>query len=97
MSDNFIERMSDDFIERISDFIKKSELEVLLSSINVERDGATIYPTNCPGKGRVRNMLTDDNGNPACMVRGESCPYFLNSEFKLEDYTKSIKCGVGDL
>lgn len=89
--------MPSDFLNRVYEHDKKSALEVLLSSIKVEKDGTTVYPTNCPGRGRKPDILTDDEGNATCMFRGNKCPYLIGADFKLEDYTKSIDCNVGSL
>jgi len=68
--------------------------EVLLSSIKIDSNGADVYPANCPGKGRTDNLLLDRNGQPACLLNGRSCPYFVSTKFTLEQYDKNIKCSV---
>lgn len=74
--------------------MKKAQIEILLSSIEITKKGTTVYPTNCPGKGRVSDIGMDDNGKAACMFVGNRCPYFIGADFALEDYTKSIDCVV---
>lgn len=74
---------------------KTSEVEVLLSSIKIgDGSDVTVYPANCPGKGRKPDILLDENGEAACMYRGKRCPHFIGSYFRLTDYTKSIDCGA---
>lgn len=83
-----------EFIQEIKAFIKTAEIEVLLESIEITQEGTTAYPTNCPGKGRKEDILITEEGKAACMYKGNKCPYFIGADFKLEDYTKDIKCGV---
>lgn len=85
-----------DFINRVHALVKTAELEVLLGSIEITSEGTTAYPTNCPGKGRVEGLLLTEEGKAACMYQGKRCPYFVGADFKLEDYTKDIQCGVGN-
>ena len=68
--------------------------EVLLSSIKIDNEGADVYPTNCPGKGRTDDLLLDSSGQPACMLNGQKCPYFVSTMFTLEQYDKNIICNV---
>ena len=68
--------------------------EVLLSSIKIDNDGASVYPTNCPGKGRTDKLLLDSSGQPACILNGKKCPYFVSANFTLEQYDKNIMCNV---
>lgn len=72
----------------------KIAAEVLLSSIYIDSNGADVYPTNCPGKGRADNLLLDKNGQPACLLNGSSCPYFVSVKFTLEQYDKNVECNV---
>jgi len=85
-----------DFITRVKDLLKTAGLEVLLESIEITEEGTTAYPTNCPGKGRVEGLLLTEEGKTACMYKGKKCPYFVGADFKLEDYTKDIQCGIGN-
>jgi hypothetical protein len=68
--------------------------EVLLSSISIDDNGAVVYPTNCPGKGRANDLLLDSKDQPACMLNGSKCPYFVSTKFTLEQYDKNIICSV---
>lgn len=72
----------------------KVSAEVLLSSIKIDSNGADVYPTNCPGKGRAQDILLDSSGQTACMFNGRNCPYFRGTKFSLEQYDKSIECSV---
>jgi hypothetical protein len=91
-----------DFLKRIEELkqnsltCEKSKIaaEVLLSSIKIDNKGADVYPANCPGKGRAQDILLDVNGSAACMFNGQNCPYFVSTEFSLEQYDKNIICKV---
>lgn len=72
----------------------KTSAEVLLLSIKIDKNGVTVYPTNCPGKGRKDDVLLDNKGRTACMYNSKSCPYFSGTEFNLEDYTKNVFCNA---
>ena len=91
-------------IEALKDNIKKETnlkfettkiaAEVLLSSIYIDEQGVDVYPTNCPGEGRVDNLLLDNNESPACMYRGNKCPYFESTKFTLDQFDKNIICNA---
>jgi hypothetical protein len=91
-----------DFFKKIEKFKQNSltcetikiAAEVLLSSIKIDNKGASVYPANCPGKGRAQDILIDDDGSAACMFNGQKCPYFVSTEFSLEEYDKNIICKV---
>jgi len=74
---------------------KQAEIEVLLDSIIVaDESNVSVYPSNCPGKGRASDILIDKDGKPACMFKSKQCKYFAGSMFRLVDYTKKIMCKV---
>ena len=76
-------------------YFKLAEIEVLLTSITIGNGSdISVYPANCPGKGRKEDILLDENGETACMFKGKRCKYFASGEFKLTDYTKKIICMV---
>jgi len=83
--------------EEAKKLLKKSQVEILLSSIKIDKDGSTVYPTNCPGIGRAKDVLLDEEGSAACIYKGKRCNYFIGADFALEDYTKSIDCRVDEL
>ena len=68
--------------------------EVLLSSITIDNEGVSVYPTTCPGKGRTDDLILDSSGQPACTLNGNKCPYFVSTKFTLEQYDKNIMCNV---
>jgi hypothetical protein len=77
--------------------LKQSSLDVLLSIVMVSsKNGATVYPVRCPGKGRVQDYGEDAEGKPACVFNGNNCPYFGDAMFNLDDYFKQIKCMVDE-
>lgn len=83
-----------DIVYRIKNLKKHiAEAEVLLDSIIV-KEQATVYPTNCPGKGRQQDVQFDGEERPACVLDGQLCKYFNGSIFRLTDYTKKINCAV---
>ena len=74
---------------------KEAQAEVLLANIAINSEAAaTVYPSNCPGKGRKPDVQIDSGGSPVCINRGSKCPYFGGAEFALKDYTKKIDCMV---
>jgi hypothetical protein len=76
---------------------KQASLEVLLSVIAVHaKNGATVYPARCPGKGRVQDYGQDAKGKPACVFHGTNCPYFGDAMFNIDDYFKQITCMVDE-
>jgi hypothetical protein len=76
----------------LDDIIKFSEVEVLLSSIDISLKGTVVKPVKCPAVGRKDDYLKNMNGDPTC-IRGEKkCPYFREASFHLEDYSKRIIC-----
>lgn len=76
---------------------KSAQLDVLLSSIAVGPEGTTVHPANCPGKGRSDKIGLDAEGRAACVFNNTRCPFFVGSDFALEDYTKSINCMVDEI
>ena len=83
-------------INSIDELLKKANQEVLLSGIIVDpKEGATVVPVACPGKGRKEDYGKDDQGKPTCVYGGNMCPYFDNTMFTLNNFTKKIICKVG--
>jgi len=78
----------------VSETLKNSQVEILLSEIKIDNTGVSVYPTNCPGKGRKQDVLYDKDGNASCMYNSKTCPYFVGAAFYLDDYTKNIDCKV---
>jgi len=78
----------------IDTFIKRTaKTEILLMGILVDaEDGTTVVPANCPAKGREDNYGKDDKDRPACVYKNTVCPYFEQSMFALNDFTKRIFC-----
>jgi len=76
---------------------KKSSQQILLRIVHVDaKKGASVIPSNCPAKGRVNDYGKTDKGGPACSFKGDSCPYFVNATFKLDDYFKEVTCNVDE-
>lgn len=91
---NFLSRLEELKQNSLKFETNKYAAEVLLSSIKIDNEGADVYPANCPGKGRTQDLLLDSNGSPACMFKNNKCPYFVSTEFSLEQYDKNIICNV---
>ncbi len=83
-------------INSVDELIKKADQEILLSGIAIDStDGATVVPVKCPAKGRKEDYGKDDKGKPTCIYNGSVCPYFDNTMFTLNNFTKKIICKVG--
>ena len=79
----------------IDDVTKRSQLEVLLKYISVDGQGNfEVLPIRCPGLGRKENVLTMENGDPACAYGKSICPYFSGANFEFESSIKRIFCEV---
>lgn len=83
-------------IKSLDTLLKSAQVEVLLSDIMLDQANTLVHPSNCPGKGRVNDFLTDQQGNSACAAGTSKCKYFVGAAFSLEDYTKIIQCSVGN-
>jgi|APFre7841882630_1041343.scaffolds.fasta_scaffold126272_2 hypothetical protein len=76
----------------LEELIKEAQVEVLLSSITIDKKGPLVHPVKCPAVGRKNDYLMDANKEPVCIFNGNQCKYFVSTEFSLEDYTKIIIC-----
>lgn len=85
-----------DFTNRksLEELIKEAQVEVLLSSISIDKKGPVVYPIKCPAVGRKEDYLMDMSKKPTCILQGKQCKYFVSTKFSLEDYTKIIVCDV---
>src|SRR5271157_3389599 len=80
-------------LANVDDLLKVAQAELLLNSIIVtSKSGATVLPSKCPAVGRHEDYERDASGNPACVFNGKVCKYFVDAEFRLEDYLKKIDC-----
>lgn len=73
--------------------LKKGNVEVLLKSFDIsDSTEVTVYPVECPGKGRVTDFIVDDEGQPTCVYKGNKCPYFKSVSYSEEFYRKTLVC-----
>lgn len=74
---------------------KLGNVEVLLNSFTIDDTmEVTVYPVECPGKGRVDNFLVDDEGKPCCVYKSKKCPNFKTVSYSEEFYRKTLVCRV---
>lgn len=74
--------------------IKNSSVEVLFSEILIDDDGVIIRPSECPGSGRVEDLVYDEEKQPCCIFKDSPCPYFDKVYVTSSLRNKTILCNV---
>ena len=68
--------------------MKKAEVELLLSTVEINNKGALVIPTKCPGVGRKNDILKDKEGTPCCVVNNKRCRYLMDAKFDFDEHIK---------
>ena len=67
--------------------------ELLLNSVIADNSGVVIEPIKCPGVGET-SILTDSQGNPACVYNYEACQYLNKVKYDDSSQQKMILCEI---
>ena len=74
----------------------QSSVEVLVRGFSVEDGNLSVFPVDCPGKGIADKMPLDDTGEPVCIYKNETCPFFKSVFFDTQQFAKTLVCTVKD-
>jgi len=72
----------------------KAESEVLIDSLEMTNGEINLFPTNCPGKGKVQDLLTGETGEPQCIIKNKQCPHLKDFTLAPLAGDKTLFCDV---
>ena len=68
--------------------------EVLIDSLEMSGGEIDLFPTNCPGKGKVQDLLAGEAGEPQCILKSKKCPHLKDFALAPLAGDKTIICDV---
>ena len=77
--------------------IKNSNADVLFKELRIKNSVIALKPEECPGKGRVDDLVYDENKQPVCINENVLCPYFKGFYIESSFRNKTINCSVIDV
>lgn len=77
-----------------SDIANKPMSEVLVEKVEIINGSVSLYPTNCPGKGKATDLITGPDGKYCCILQGSKCPHLLDFSMEPLAGEKTLRCDI---
>ena len=68
--------------------------EVLIDSLEMNGGEINLFPTNCPGKGKVQDLLAGEAGEPQCILKNKKCSHLKDFSLAPLAGDKTLLCDV---